>query len=311
MGQDLYISEDRRNLAIPMPPTTRAPTVTMHWPLLGPVFARLGLRPSESQHRPFEPVIGKTRKRRRAPPATRRPSLEGLGTDILAIIMSLLGADSPGTLSSVALVSPHLYQLARYAQHREVTIDLHHIPSTYPREDTTAKTLKYVSTRMAYIEKAGLLTAVRRLVFQGYGIPPELVPGFGKFVAKLTGLTDLVWDIKHCIPEAVFQCLRSRLSVRLHAISEMNVAAPPGTARHVLEQLHDSPNLHSLDVTCGYTTAEQCLTIIRPLRRVLISCPNLRRLKLDIHLQVGGCVYYASTPFRSTPRPRSLRLSCS
>jgi hypothetical protein len=61
-----------------------------------------------------------------------------------------------------------------------------------------------------------------------------------------------------------------------------------------MSRLQGSLNLYEFSVRADYVTAEECLRITRPLKDLLLSCPNLCKLSFDIHVKGFGCVWYSA-----------------
>lgn len=59
-----------------------------------------------------------------------------------------------------------------------------------------------------------------------------------------------------------------------------------------MHQLQGCINLRSLELVHTFRDASTCLAATTPLKHILLSCPNLRRLKLDIGRPKVGCVSY-------------------
>ncbi|KAF3765754.1 hypothetical protein M406DRAFT_68171 [Cryphonectria parasitica EP155] len=223
------------------------------------------------------------------------------------MIVDVLEADSPKTLSTLALVSPTFYDLARHAQHRQITLNLR-------VWDRDVQGEKQARARMEYLDKFGFLPDVRRLTISGAGATPALMAELGRFIIKLSGLRDLAWQYQDAIPEPVLAFLQDRPTIRLHVVSipgrvvhengtvaPVPLPSPPDpharnadrSKAYVLEQLVNSRSLYSLDVRCEYVDAAQCFNTMLPLRRVLQSCPNLRKLTLKVGLPKPGCFTFS------------------
>lgn len=205
----------------------------------------------------------------------RTPSLEKLGGEILLLILRWVHEVSPTTTGSVALANSYFRRMARYVQHREVTIRLKGGGVT-------------LSERLELMENNELFRAVRRLRIAGIGPGRNMITLFCENLCKMRGLRDLEW-LDNGVPREVIASLRSSPSVRLHTI----VWDGPSSQRRELDQilrLQDCPNLHSLRVSRTYRNSKGCLNVARPLRCVLLSCPNLRVLGIDISRPRIGCV---------------------
>ena len=88
------------------------------------------------------------------------------------------------------------------------------------------------------------------------------------------------WPLR-CIDDTSLALLPPR--VRLHVNQGWSY---PGMYRVVSEIkcLRSNVNLYSLALEYEYRLADECLEITQPLKQVLLTCPNLRSLTLNIHL---------------------------
>jgi hypothetical protein len=206
-----------------------------------------------------------------------------LSDEIIMLIIECLQDICPGSVVVLASVSSFLYSKARYVQHRHVTISL---------ELSKAKNeigfLRYLSSN-------GLLPAIRTLRFieladtekKGYQFPRPL---YG-LIDQMTGLRDIHLDaFCYPVPASVLENLKQRTRIRLH-VSVFSERTAAIVARE-FTNLTGSPNLYSLRVDAKYVRAKECLETIRPLKGLLLSCPNLRKLSLDIYREREGCLRY-------------------
>ncbi len=158
-------------------------------------------------------------------------------------------------------------------------------------EKEESKKEKTTKAKLKYIENAGLFPAIRHLRVKQWNFDNPSAPDVRLLILlKMTGLTDVSWDSSD-ISMSVFQALQKRPAVRLHM--ECSAYSRGNEASHRLTQLENSPNLTSLHVDLTYTTADGCLGITQPLKRLLLTCPNIRKLKLDIDLPRSGCVIHS------------------
>ncbi|KAF3766427.1 hypothetical protein M406DRAFT_351487 [Cryphonectria parasitica EP155] len=274
-----------------------------------PDFARhLGLPAIKIMQRPTQPAISQSRRLQCPPHDVNIPSLVNLGTEVLGIVMEIIRRESPRTLSSVALVNSHFYHIARYSQFHELTLNL--------AKPTDNSQIPYLNAWVQYMDKANLLQAVRTLTILGRTADPDDWPQLGALIdtliSSLTGLSEIHWHHTAPIPDTIVQNLRERPSVHLNVLLHSSQSSrahqePLGCA--LLRALEGCPNLQSLEVIHMFSTAETCLWVTRPLKRILMSCPNIRRLKLDIGMPTGGCVVrsppneYCGLGFRNGERP--------
>ncbi|KAK3111004.1 hypothetical protein LTR53_014145 [Teratosphaeriaceae sp. CCFEE 6253] len=214
-----------------------------------------------------------------------RSSLVTLGTDILAQIVDLLQATSPASARAFARVCALLHANAQPSLHRSLAL---HVGPPSPTRTHTAACLRRIASR-------ALLPSIRALRLVG-GIPHDTAT-----LATLCGLLPLMTGLRELrYPQPL---LPPELLAALHAPS-----CPPLLGLHLpywcfgryrgggpesLVQMAGSPRLGSLDVKVEYTTEEQCRDSTRDVKRVLLSCPNLQSLTLNVGLGMHGCTRFA------------------
>ncbi|KAI5861682.1 hypothetical protein GGS23DRAFT_598096 [Durotheca rogersii] len=216
----------------------------------------------------------------RPPQATNTAlsSLAWLGNETMLMVVGLLHDTCPRSVSSLALVSSHYHHLARYTQHREVVLD-----------NTTRRKSNHSLDKLEFIEKSGIAAAVRRLEVRNGG-SDAFESKLCRLLPKMTGLTDLTW-LATGVPLPVLEILKGRPSVRLHTMF-FRLSPSDDNAVDVIERLEGNENLVSLRAIINYVRAAQCVRFIKPVKRVILSCPNLRKLELDVSLPRSGCVVY-------------------
>ncbi|KAM0233131.1 hypothetical protein ACHAP5_010486 [Fusarium lateritium] len=135
---------------------------------------------------------------------------------------------------------------------------------------------------MAHLEFASrenLLPAVRRLAVHGTG---DLPSSLDDMIRKMTGLREMEWSAA-TITKPILQSLesfpRTTLSVLITNETKKLLIDVPG-----------STSIVSISVETTWTTAEECKQVTQPLKQVLLSCPNVRKLSLDITRPTRGCV---------------------
>ncbi|KAI1390342.1 uncharacterized protein F4822DRAFT_233353 [Hypoxylon trugodes] len=194
------------------------------------------------------------------------PTLTCLGNEVIAMIADLLHDTSPHTISSLALVCSNYYSIARYTQNRELLL-----------ENVKGNPHPSSTTRLAYIEKTATFGAVRRLEVRN-DKDEIFLPRLCRLIPKMTGLTDVVWS-KTEVPERIVELLRERPSIHLHA--EV-INHSPARDPEIIDRLQANENLVSLNLEIIYRVSKEGLRWSRPFKHVVLSCPNLRKLRLDI-----------------------------
>ncbi|KAI1086188.1 hypothetical protein F5B19DRAFT_487680 [Rostrohypoxylon terebratum] len=222
------------------------------------IGAKLG---PASRSQPDPPVLVKPKRPQAADP--RVPSLACLGDEIIMIIAGLLQDTSPKTISSLALVCSAYHRIARYVQHQELVL-----------ENSIRK--------LDYVRKSGIPQAIRKLEIRG-NQDDGLLSQLCELIPKMTGLKHISWLTSN-MPIPIIQLLRERPSIRLH-VEITDLWGPEG-----VDLLRDSKNLTSLKVAITYFHADECLRWTKTLKCVLLSCPNLRKLGLNI------CLYHTAFP---------------
>ncbi|KAL7946745.1 hypothetical protein V8C42DRAFT_343681 [Trichoderma barbatum] len=64
----------------------------------------------------------------------------------------------------------------------------------------------------------------------------------------------------------------------------------------IRKRLKDVVNAYPLDINATYTESRHCLRVIQSLTNMLLSCPHLCILKLDIYQPQSGCMVYGLRP---------------
>jgi len=204
-------------------------------------------------------------------------SLILLGSDIAILVADLLQETSPKSLSSLALTNQWLHSIARYSQHRTVVLQ---VPA--------AQAMKVLCDRLKYLENQKLLSAIRSLeIRHPENLVEETVILIGNYIRRMTGLRDL-----HCpysgTSHRLLEVLQLCPSVRLH--TTVTNHGKRADEEHNPLSLQRCENLSSLTCTVCYMNGEMCKQMTQPLKQVLLSCPNLRTLNLDIGMPRSGCV---------------------
>ncbi|KAB5562771.1 hypothetical protein GE09DRAFT_759274 [Coniochaeta sp. 2T2.1] len=224
---------------------------------------------------------------------SNRRSLTDLSDEILLLIIDHLQDVSPKSVINLAMVSSRFYGKARYVQHRDESIDV----------QKAANEIRYLE----YLESAGLLPAIRTVRFKNlWRHEPSMsedLASLSQLLDQMTGLRDVLWgdvdvnypvNVQYPILGSLLQSLKLRPQIQLHvAVTSWSLTTPASLLN--ISILTSSANLRSLRVDVEYVHSFECLETVRPLKRLLLSCPNLRKLSLDIHLPQGGCIYHELT----------------
>ena len=256
-----------------------------------------------------------------------RPSLTTVDHDILVMIIDFLADDHPGSMPSVWLVNSEWHSIARRSRHRCTMLDFIEHPATAKRS-------------MDYVKEANLLSAIRRLeirypetndtlgkdrlVYQPRHLNENVWRDVSKKVPKpeqisrllpqMFGLREIWWRSSNPPLEIIMALRTSCPKVRLHATilaGDRNLN-PMKSSNIGLHHMISHPNLTSLNVEAGYIQQKNYwLNLTRPLKEVLMSCPNLRSLTLNIGLESGGVeclppIDYCGLGFANGEKPVAL-----
>ena len=236
-------------------------------------LARAGNSRNQQQRMDHTPL--EARRPTRLDPA--RPSLADLPADIIMQITDLLQDVSPGSVVKLALVSTYFYPIARYAQHRHCHLDLN--------KASTCDRLRSMS-------QSGFLSAVRVLEISGRTFQDcPALPLLVKMIPDLIGLRVLQWNVPS-IADGIIKSLQRLPRARLHLVFSANAERDAGVSAQVLKNLTNNSNLSSMRMQVTYIKGKNLRDITRPIKEVLLSCPNLRKLSLDIAQPRTGCVVY-------------------
>ena len=193
------------------------------------------------------------------------------------MIIDLLSA---ADIKSVRLANSNLAHTAKYGLHRKIKVEL-------PRDD-----FSQVQARFSTLQTEGLLPSVRRFEVSGlHNRAPEypLQINGDKYIKlicwclpQMSGLKEFVLHGLD-IPAEVLTVLQTRPEVGLaiHAVGLATYSSFMEKPKQLFALKHNQ-QLHSLEVRHIYVTAEECLAVTKPLREILLTCPNIRKLKLDI-----------------------------
>ena len=242
--------------------------------------------------------------------------LLGLGIDILVIIVDMLPASD---IKSLCLVNSYLNKTARYGLHHNIRLDLLDSDFRTPKQRLSRlglnglspaarsadEDLRKAQQHLSRLEKDGLLPAVRSLEVSGMSrrlIRIAHVHGkdraseqreqdkrtdvLCRCIPQMTGLQHLVWH-GSAVPDNVLTVLQTCPEVKLSIISRESHEYSP------LQCLKSCTNLYALDIQHSYVQAEDCQLVTKPLREILLTCPTLIKLKLDISMPRSGCVIHS------------------
>ncbi len=231
------------------------------------------------------------RKRGKAPRTIRQRDptvpcpIAKVPEEVILHIFALVQAGGPHDVASLALVHPRFYRPARDVQHRSVTIDL------VNQHGAAAKQLDLIA-------KENLLPSIRKLrVLRSSRIPDlDCLGRLTSMVPNMTALRSLHWEY-NSIPTAVLAALpRLPLPVQLHVIIRDNIGRDP-EARQLLAALSGCAALVSLTLDTIYVTADACLQLSKPLKQLLLTCPNLANLSLDMDIPRDGSALFPTPTY--------------
>ncbi|CAH0058854.1 unnamed protein product [Clonostachys solani] len=234
-----------------------------------------------------------------------QPSLNSLGNELITIIFDMVCTESPRSMKNLALVSSHYYHATRYAQHREICLNI----SESNREQ--------LQKRLAYIVKSGLSPAIRRIDVRG-DEHRENVDAVVQLLQKTTGLRDLEWlndgpPVSSIgVPEQVIAALRPMKLVRLHTNLKQEIAVLLKPIPKFIAPLQaGSDNLYSIRMCLATNGDDSCKKMTQILKRILLSSPNIRKLAIDLGTWRRGCVIrplrrYVGLGFVDGERPPAL-----
>ncbi|CAH0050817.1 unnamed protein product [Clonostachys solani] len=255
-----------------------------------------------------------------------RPSLDVLGLELILLIFNMVYEENPRSMDNLVLVNSYYHHAARYCQHRDVTFLIES-----PHQ-------KSFHDRLAYIEKHGLIPAIRSIRVDAPEIEEDekCLDALVQFMQKATGLRDLEWwntmlytpsnryrslplppVVSVGIPEKVVFALPLGESVRLHTtIRSLDRAVYPipdvRMPVYTAPLLKRSDSLHSLNMIFTYNDEESCIKFAQIAKQILLSSPNVRKLRIDFgpqgeeHLSFPLPGSYTGLGFVDGERPPAL-----
>ncbi|KAK3319780.1 hypothetical protein B0T19DRAFT_478837 [Cercophora scortea] len=225
----------------------------------------------------------------------KRPSFINLPNDILWQIVYLLQDTSPSSVTRLVSVCSSLHATARRIQHRRVSINLNSPPVGGDEDSDTRDRLEHMS-------RCGLLPAVRSLKVlapvrrrpDGGSDEPDDLSFLVDLLLAMTALRGIKWDIHlwdrsfstHFPPEPTSRA----------AESETQLDKTDVPVEDLLHTLTTCSNLVSLRAKITYVREQDCRDVSQALRQVLLSCPNLRALSLDLDYPRSGCFAHGPGP---------------
>ncbi|CAH0045695.1 unnamed protein product [Clonostachys solani] len=197
------------------------------------------------------------------------------------MIIDMLYNDSPSSANELARASSFYYHMTRYRQYRELCVTI----------SATTNEVAF-QNRLAVMEEEGLFPAIRRLKVRIRATDKQkCTTSMIEFLGKMMTLRDLEWryatkiKMATCVPHQLISLLQSRPQVRLHAgVSPSSVRHPRSEHdfEYNLYRLEELKNLRSFQIRFAYRKPKTCELILPCVKRVMMSCPNLRKLKIDI-----------------------------
>ncbi|KAI1080912.1 hypothetical protein F5B20DRAFT_588874 [Whalleya microplaca] len=227
------------------------------------------------------PVAVSITAREPVPLERGRPSIAHLPDNIVRRILSFVQDSSSEDILTVASLSSSLYTQARYVQHRVVHIDL-------DKSNHAHNSLDLITYR-------GLLPAIRVLVVNGkqhVELQEEgkaLLARLAGMLPGMTGLRDLHWKVAReihwtegrtttvPIPTNILDSLPVRLRLHTSIVSDERIESH-SQVREFLARLTSNQNLFTISVHILFICGRECLKTMTALKKVILSCPNLRRI---------------------------------
>lgn len=202
-------------------------------------------------------------------------TINDLPEEILGRIVELVHHSSPGTMDALAKVNGRFDRLVLYQQHHTLSFP-HHYPEDYIQED------------LVRIQREQMWPAIRRLNLTGSTRASHLL---GDCLQKMTGLRDVEVELGQEFIEHLLGPLRAHPQIRLHmkiALAVYKSSVHKQRIIRCLPSVKGNLNLYSLDVEHGFWKHVDCSRVTRLLKGVLLTCPNLRHLRLNIFQRKTG-----------------------
>ncbi|KAI0172947.1 hypothetical protein GGR52DRAFT_591462 [Hypoxylon sp. FL1284] len=228
--------------------------------------------------------------------------------EVIAKIVQLVADSSPNSLTSLSSVNRVFHELVKYRRHH---------------------TLNIRGYSLYRINGPDMWAAVRLVkIPDGVPVPDDL----SKCIQDMTGLRDVEFRITyessvfHIMPsddlfdffgvpskhsyryiafKRLMDAIAGRPNIRLHFQVTMFDAFTEG---RFFKLLMDNKNLSTLDIDHSFETGKHCKTVTEPLRELVLSCSNLRKLKLNIYMpdRFDGLNQYCGMNLKNGERPPAL-----
>ncbi|KAI2470702.1 hypothetical protein F4781DRAFT_166087 [Annulohypoxylon bovei var. microspora] len=213
-------------------------------------------------------------------------SMNTIPEEITRMVVELIHAACPGSLNSLALVNSSFHK--HVVEFRLRTWTFHH---------------GNLEEDLEHIKVKDVWRFIRRININDYmGVKANLCDSLPK-MKMLRDIELLCGFVHKDLGKTLLKSLQDQPHVRLHA----TFASHPvrfTLARTNLHVFVGSPNLYSLHIKHQYATKTSCLEVTLPLKRILLTCANLRHLTLDIKpIPFGQPVEYCGFGFVKGERP--------
>ncbi|KAI2605457.1 uncharacterized protein GGS25DRAFT_505169 [Hypoxylon fragiforme] len=185
--------------------------------------------------------------------------------EVLADIIRLVCDSSPQTASSLLTVNPIFHDLTLYALHRNQTFNP---PTLLPALERIDRSNRWRAIRAINLESCDWLDVSSGAICDA--------------LSKTTGLRDIRLEFCRAhFQSGLFDALSKRPHLRIHLKLD---GTNPFANSESIQLLNGNLNLVSLDVVHEPTLAVDCIRVTKPLRDVLLTCLNLRHLRLCISM---------------------------
>ncbi|KAI0894261.1 hypothetical protein F4806DRAFT_117997 [Annulohypoxylon nitens] len=195
-------------------------------------------------------------------------SINTCSEEILMMFVDYVYHQSPKSLDNLSLVNKRFCKLVAERRLRSWTF----------RHGNLSEDLDIIEDENAY-------NKIRRVSLMDY---MAVKPQFLAAAAKMEMLRDIEMVSGFChkdLQNTFIKFLQGRPEIRLHlkVVSERRRHASETENVVLLQRFAGCTNLHSLSVEHTYCNPPQCDAMTRPLKTVLLTCTNLRHLKININ----------------------------